>query len=147
VVNAVRPARNDLDVLVGEWQIELSFPANLEHTVVGRATCEWLEDGALLVMRSGNKSGGPPSSLSVIGKDDSADGYTILYTDDRDVSRIYQMSLKGGTWRQWRETPGFHQRFIGTFADDGTVIIARWEKSTDGAEWEHDFDLRYFKVT
>jgi hypothetical protein len=57
------------------------------------------------------------------------------------------MSLSDRTWKIWRDFPGFSQRFIGTFNEDGTLITARWEKSTDGSTWEHDFDLTYTRVT
>jgi hypothetical protein len=147
MANTASPARKDLDALAGEWQVELSFPANPPRTVLGHVSFEWLEDGAFFVMRSGNKSAGSPSSVSVIGKDDSADTFTMLYADDRGVSRIYQMSVEGGEWKQWREAPGFCQRFAGTFSDDDNTIIARWEKSSDGTQWEHDFDLRYTRMT
>jgi hypothetical protein len=70
----------------------------------------------------------------------------MLYFDSRAVSRIYQMSLSDGVWKLWREAPSFSQRFTGTFSDDGRIIRDRWEKSTDGSQWEHDFDLTYTKV-
>jgi hypothetical protein len=40
----------------------------------------------------------------------------------------------------------FWQRFTGTFSDDGSTINGRWETSSDGVSWDHDFDLRYSKV-
>jgi hypothetical protein len=61
MANTASPTRKDLDTLAGEWQVELSFPANPPRTVLGHVSFEWLEDGAFLVMRSGNKSSGPPS--------------------------------------------------------------------------------------
>jgi len=51
-----------------------------------------------------------------------------------------------GVWKLWRDAPGFSQRFTGTFSDDGRTIKGRWEKSGDGAQWDHDFDLTYTKV-
>jgi hypothetical protein len=39
----------------------------------------------------------------------------------------------------------FSQRFTGTFSDDGASIQRRWETSTDGSSWQHDFDLIYRK--
>ncbi len=53
------------------------------------------------------------------------------------------MSLEGGKWTQWRDAPAFSQRFVGVLRDNGNTITARWEKSFDGTNWEHDFDLTY----
>ena len=46
-----------------------------------------------------------------------------------------------------RDFPGFSRRFNGMFSDDNKVIAARWEKSSDGSNWEHDFDLTYTRVS
>jgi hypothetical protein len=67
----------------------------------------------------------------------------MLQTDSRGISRIYQMSLSEGVWKLWRDQPGFSQRFTGTFSDDGRTISGRMEKSSDGLQWELDFDLTY----
>ena len=57
------------------------------------------------------------------------------------------MSLRDGVWKLWRDAPGFSQRFEGRFSDDGKTISGRWEKSADGVQWEHDFDLTYTRVS
>ena len=46
----------------------------------------------------------------------------------------------------WRDTPGFSQRFEGNVSADGRTITAYWEKSFDGSQWEHDFDVTYTKI-
>jgi len=38
------------------------------------------------------------------------------------------------------------QRFSGRISDDGNTITASWEKSTGGANWEHDFDMAYRRI-
>lgn len=144
--NVPNPVLKDLEVLVGEWDIEITFPINPPGTVLGRASFEWLDDGSFLMMRSGNKTGGPPQSISVIGRDNARETYTMLYFDDRGVSRIYNMSFTGSEWKQWREAPEFSQHFTGTLSNDGHTINAEWEISKDGVTWEHDFYLTYSKV-
>ena len=57
------------------------------------------------------------------------------------------MSLNEGTWKLWREAPGFHQRYTGVFSEDGNRIMGAWEKSADGSEWLHDFDLSYIRTS
>ncbi len=142
----LNPALQRLSVLVGEWNVELAFPSDPPVTAKVRASFEWLEEGAYLQYRLGDKDAGLPYATCVIGRDDMADTYTMLYFDDRGVSRVYQMSLEGREWRQWRQAPGFSQRFSGEFSEDGNTITARWEKSTDGVSWEHDFDITYARV-
>jgi hypothetical protein len=143
------PALERLNVLVGEWNIEItemSFDEDKTAVVRGRASFEWIEGRAFLIERSEVPDTEFPRGISVIGPDDSAETYGMLYFDSRGVSRIYQMSLSGNVWKLWRDFPGFSQRFIGTFSDDRKIISARWEKSDDGSNWELDFKLTYTKV-
>ncbi len=142
------PALEELAALVGEWRVEMAFPADPPTVVRGHVTFEWLEGGAFLLMRAGGiEWEGPSGAVAVIGRDDSAETYSLLYFDARGVSRIYAMGFGGGVWTQWRSAPGFSQRFTGTFGDDGNTIAARWEKSSDGSRWEHDIDLTYRRLT
>ena len=82
----------------------------------------------------------------IIGRDEAAETYCVLYSDARGVSRIYQMSLSNGYWKQWRDALGFSQRFTGIFSADGQNIEGRWESSHDGLNWELDFNLTYQKI-
>jgi hypothetical protein len=140
------PTLSDLEALIGEWSLEILFPADPTTPVRGSVSCEWLEGGAFLIMRSGIDWSGPSGSVAVIGRDDKAETYSMLYFDARGVSRIYEMSFGDGVWKQWRSAPGFSQRFTGTLSDDGSTIAARWEKSSDGSHWDYDFDLVYTRV-
>lgn len=143
------PALKFLDVLVGDWQMELSnaaFLPNPSGTATGLVSFEWLQDGAFLMMRMGDKPSAAPDATWLIGRDDSTPIYTVLYYDSRSVSRIYQMTFSDGVWKMWRDAPGFCQRFEGKVSADGQTITARWEKSPDGTAWQHDFDLTYTKI-
>ena len=60
--------------------------------------------------------------------------------------RVYRMTFTDASWRMWRDTPEFPQRFEARLEPDAGVIRGRWEKSTDqGATWEHDFNLEYIR--
>jgi hypothetical protein len=144
--NVPNPVLKALEVLIGEWEIEIKFPVDPPGTVTGRASFEWLDDGSFLMMRAGNKTGGPPQSISVIGRDNALETYALIYFDDRGVSRIYNMSFTGNVWKQWRQSPEFSQRFTGTLSADGKTINAEWEISQDNETWEHDFYMTYAKV-
>ena len=123
-----------------------SFLPRPADTVKGLVSFEWALDGAFLVLRMGGKPSGSPEALWLIGRDESTPNYTVLYYDARSVSRVYEMSFSDGAWKMWRTAPGFWQRYEGQLHQDGKTITARWEKSSDGARWEHDFDLTYTKV-
>lgn len=143
------PALNELAPLIGEWNIEItsmSFHEDPSAIVRGQSSFAWLEAGAFLIQHSEVAASDFPRSTAVIGADDEAGIYRMLYYDSRGVARIYRMTFSGGIWTLWRDFPGFHQRFHGTFSEEGKVITAYWEKSGDGSNWERDFDLTYTKV-
>ena len=138
------PAIAHLAPLVGGWRVA-PVGVEIEEEGAPQVSFEWLEGGAFLLNRW--QSPDPfPSGVAVIGCDDSTGRCAMHYFDDRAVARLYEMSLSDGVWKQWREAPGFSQRFTGTFSDDGDTIHAAWELCRDGTHWEKDFDLVYTRV-
>jgi len=87
-----------------------------------------------------------PDNVSIIGCDAANGTYFQLYSDERGVCRVYEMSIGDGEWRLWREGAPFSQRFTGRFEDDGDTIVGRWELAEDGTNYETDFDLIYRRV-
>ena len=142
----VNQALKNLDMLVGHWNVDVSLPLDPSAVIHGQASFEWVEGGAFLLYRSQIDRAEFPRATAMIGPDDSAGTYSMLYFDSRGVSRIYAMSLSNGIWKLWRKFPGFSQRFEGRFSDDYNTITSQWEKSSDDSDWEHDFDLTYKRV-
>lgn len=142
----LNPALTDLSALVGEWSVEIALPAGPSSPVRGRVEVDWWEGGAFLVICAKVGWSGPAGSVAVIGRDAAAATNTMLYDDARGDPRIYEMSFGAGVWMQRRSAPVLSQRFTGTF-DGGDTIAARWERSSDGATWEHDLNLTYMRVT
>jgi hypothetical protein len=140
------PVLKRLDALAGEWKVEAAFASNPPGVVDGGTTFEWLEGGFFLMQRSHAEGSGIPRAHIIMGGDDTTGAYSMLYSDSRGVFRLYQMTLSDGVWKLWRDAPGFSQRFEGKFSEDGRIITAYSEKSSDGVNWEHDFDLTYTKV-
>lgn len=136
------PALKQLEPLVGEWHMTGWHPA-FPSEASGHSTFEWLEQGALLVWHFDWERPGPPSAICVIGHDDAADTYSMLYSDERGVARIYQTSLLGKVWKMWRESPGFSQRVTGIISDDGDTITGQGESSKSGLIWEQDLNVTY----
>jgi hypothetical protein len=81
----------------------------------------------------------------VMGCDAASGRYYQLYTDDRNVCRVYQMTIGGGEWSLYREGEPFNQRFTAKISDDGDTIEGRWEYD-EGDGWKTDFDLVFTRV-
>jgi hypothetical protein len=109
-------------------------------------TFAWLEGAPLLIQRTHVALPEAPDSVAVMGFDAATDAFYQLYTDERNVQRVYAMSLEGRVWKLWRDGEPFSQRFTGTLSDDGRTIAGGWEKAEDGVTWTPDFDLTYTKV-
>ena len=145
-------ADSPLERLVGTWEFEPFIEGrSMGH---GRARFEWIEDGAFLLERwhadwtdPGWVEHAPVSMQSVMGFDDTTFEVTQLYADDRGVFRVYRGTLTDQAWWLERAAPGFHQRFVGAFLDDGQTIEGRWESSPDGTAWELDFPITYRKTS
>ena len=140
-------------MLVGRWVVQVKVEG------VGSARCEfsWIEDGAYLrqytdidEIAEGTPSewrqNAPFPTIGLIGLDDSADEYTMLYADARNVFRVYRMTVADGLWTMVRRAPGFNQRFFGALSEDGDRIDARWEMSEGGEHWHTDFELTYTRA-
>jgi hypothetical protein len=144
-------AGSPLRRLIGTWEFEPVIEGRSMGR--GRATFEWIEDGAFVLERSNAEWSDPgwvenaPSLIrSIIGWDDSTGAMVSLYSDSRGVFRIYRMTLTDDAWTLERAAPDFHQRFTGTFRDDGRTIEGRWDSSPDGTNWELDFPITYRKT-
>jgi hypothetical protein len=147
-------ALRKLDVLIGRWELEPMVEGRSMGT--GHTVFEWLEGGAFVRQTADAdtppddpewRANSPLPTVVIIGLDDADGTFTVLYSDARDVFRVYRMTLEDGVWRQWRAAPGFHQRFTGAISEDGATITAMWEFSSDGESWRKDFDLVYRRTT
>lgn len=146
-------ALDRLAPFIGAWDLEPVFDDAPPVDVRGRTWFEWMEGRRFLVQRWEVPHPDAPDGLAVIGPGEGRDApYLQHYFDTRGVARVYEMSFENGVWRLWRQLPdfsplSFHQRFSGTFSEDGRKIDGRFELSEDdGTSWRKDFDLRYLKV-
>ena len=96
-----------LEPLVGEWTVEAKWPNGESWPGGGKITFEWHASGAHLVERATIDLPEAPDSVSVIGCDAANGTYFQLYSDDRGVSRVYEMSIGNGEWQLWREGEPF----------------------------------------
>ena len=140
------PALKPLSVLVGNWKTTGTHPLVPGKTFHGETSFEWIEGGAFLIMHSQIDEPEIPSGIAIFGADDTTGDCTMLYFDERGVSRLYQTSLRDNTWKWWRNAPGFSQRFSGDVSEVGKTIESHGELSRDGEHWEPDLALTYTKV-
>src|SRR3569623_316172 len=80
-------------ILIGEWTTVGIHP-QLPSPVHGHSSFEWLREVSLLLWHFNWDSNDVPNALSVIGRDDATESCSMLYSDERGVARIYQMSLQ-----------------------------------------------------
>ena len=135
-----------LEPLVGEWTLEANWPDARAWPGGGKVTFEWHASGAHLLERATADLPEAPANVSIIGCDAANGTYFQLYSDERGVCRVYEMSIGNGEWKLWREGEPFSQRFTATFGDDGNTITGRWEIAEDGTNYTTDFDLVYRRV-
>jgi hypothetical protein len=148
--NMDRPTAHEalrkLDVLVGEWTLEAAWPNGEPWPGSGRAVFEWHDSGVHLVERSTVELPEAPDGISIMGCDAANGTYVQLYSDERGVCRVYEMSIDDAEWKLWRTGAPFPQRFFGAIGEDGTSIVGRWEKAEDGTTYTTDFFLTYRRV-
>jgi len=137
---------SSLSPLIGSWETTGTHPLVPGKTFHGRTSFGWMEGGAFLVMHSQIDEPEIPSAIAVFGTDDTTGECSMLYFDERGVSRRYEVRLRDNVWEWWRNAPGFSQRFTGTIAADGRRIEGRGELSRDGATWEGDLALTYTRI-
>ncbi len=140
------PALEPFEVLVGEWQTTGSHPYLPGVTLHGRASVDWLEGGAFLIMRSEIDEPHVPQGIEIFGSDDAAKKVVMLHFDERGVSRVFDVTMTGNQLSWWRDEPSFSQRCVITIEDDGNRLISKGEMSRDGAAWEKDLELTYTRI-
>lgn len=127
---------------MGKWRVTLRW-SEATHRLVGgppeietESEIAWLGVGDILRYRVG------PADW-IIGGDEANPELSVLYADDRPVSRVYRMTWDGTVWKIWRDAPGFRQRFEGRLGNRGRSIVGHWDKCEDGKTWVRDFDMAF----
>jgi hypothetical protein len=131
-----RPALKAFEVAIGTWDTVGTHPYLPGKTLRGRATFEWMEGGAFLIMRSESDEPGHPSGIAIFGSDDGIGEFYMLYFESRDVSRKYDVTIEGNITRWQRISPDFSQVMVLTVAEDGKTIVGKGEMSKDGGRWK-----------
>jgi len=134
------------DILIGEWKTIGTHPYLPNTTLHGQTSFKWIEGGAFLIMHSEIDEEGIPSGIAIFASDNASEEYFMLYFDERNVSRKYEVSFQDNILKWWRNAPGFSQRYTWAIANDGQTIIGKGELSKDGSTWEKDLELTFTRV-
>lgn len=135
-----------LEPLLGTWTTVGRHPLVPDTVLHGRCSFERIEGGAFVLLRTATDESVIPDGLAVFGSDDTSETLSMLYFDERGVSRRYDASMQDGMFRWWRDAPDISQRFTCTVAPDGRTMEARGELSKNGGSWEPDLALTYTRV-
>jgi hypothetical protein len=138
-------ALQELEVLIGQWTMEATPPGGEPWPGEARMSFEWHESGAHVVQRWTVEMPEAPNGTAVIGCDGANGTYFQLYSDERGVCRVYEMTIGEGRWEMSREGEPFAQRFEATFEDEDT-IVGRWEIAEGDGTFRTDFDVMYRRV-
>ena len=145
-VQRPNPALEPLSQLVGVWRTTGTHPLIPGTTFHGRTSFEWHEHGAFVLMRSEIDEPEIPSAVAVVGSDDAAGTFTMIYFDERDVSRRYTVEVGDGEVSWHRDEAGFAQRMVLTIATDGDRLDAQGRMAREGGAWEDDLQLTYERI-
>lgn len=141
----VNPALKKLNSLIGDWEITGSHPLIL-NPITGKINFRWFNGKSFLIMQTDFEKSGPPNSTAIIGSDDSGEKLSMLYFDERGVSRIYEVKFNDNILQMWRDFPGFSQRFTGNIKDEGNIIEGIWELCEDNVNWNKDLETTYTRI-
>ena len=137
-------ALKPFDPLIGEWRTTGTHPLVPGKTFHGRASFSWIEGGAFLILRSEVDEPEIPSGTAILGSDDAEGTFSMLYFDERGVSRKYGVNISGDVMTWTRDDPKFRQRM--TLTIDAERIVSRSEMSREGKPWEGDLELTYERI-
>ena len=137
------PKLDGFKPLIGHWTTTGIHPMVPGRTFHGHATFDWIEGGAFLIMRTQVDEPEIPSGIAIFGTDDSNGECSMIYFDERGVSRRYETSMEGNVWKMWRDAPDISQRFAATISADAKTMTSKGELSKNGGEWEGDLELTY----
>jgi hypothetical protein len=141
------PALRPFEFLVGELRTTGTHPLVPHTTFHGRTSFAWHEGGAFLLMRSEMDEKEIPSGVAIIGSDDAAATFVMVYFDERGVSRKYDVTLTDDRLVWARDEAGFAQRNTLVIDDGDSRMVGVGEMSRGGGEWEGDLSLTYERIT
>jgi hypothetical protein len=137
-------ALKPLEFLIGDWRTTGSHPMMSGKELSGRTSFAWHEGGAFLIMRSQVDEPQFPDGVAIIGSDDTAGEFAMIYFDERGTSRLMDVAVgdRTVTWR--RDNPEFSQCL--TITVEGERLVSKGRMSRDGGPWENDLSQAFERI-
>lgn len=132
------PALQPLAFLVGEWRTNGIHPEMVGEPLAGRTSFSWHHGGAFLLMRSEVERPEFADGVAIFGSDDSAGTVTMIYFDERGLSRHYDVTVgsRTVTWR--RDNHDLSQTVTITAEDGGNTMVGEGRMAIAGGPWGED---------
>jgi hypothetical protein len=140
------PRLKAFEPFIGAWTTTGRHPMVPGKTLHGRATIDWHEGGAFVIVRSETDEPEIPSGVAIFGTDDDGDSLSMIYFDERRVSRRYEARIRPDVLEWWRSAPDLSQRNTITIAGDKQSMRGVGEMSRDGGPWGPDLGLDYTRA-
>ena len=139
------PALKKLEILIGDWEITGAHRL-IPNPITGKINFSWFNGKSFLIMSTDFNQSGPPNSTAIIGSDDKAEKLSMLYFDERGVSRIYEVKFDNNILKMERNFPGFSQRFTGILKNNENTIEGAWELCENDINWKKDLEIIYTRI-
>ena len=122
--------------LVGEWRTTGTHPMVPGKQLSGRTSFTWHEGGAFLIVRNEVDEPDFPDGVAIIGSDEAGERFSMIYFDERGVSRIMAVTVGGETVTWRHDNPDFAQSV--TITKEGGRLISKGLMSENGGKWKDD---------
>ena len=136
-------ALHGFQFLLGTWRTEGTHPLVPGKTFHGRSVFEWGFGGAFLVMHSEIDEPEVPSGIAIFGSDDAGGPWSMMYFDERGVSRRYAVTVGTDQITCERDDPAFSQTMTIRAGSDGKTLTSTGRLRRDGGSWEEDLTLTF----
>lgn len=135
-----------MDVFIGIWNTTgevLETEDAPATTMTATDTYRWLPGRHFIAHDADARFGDRPArSMEVIGYEPASRKYVARSYDDQGVSEVYEVALKGRTWR----IVGDSVRFRGRFNQDRSELTGLWELKGKTAGWQPWIRLRLVRA-
>ena len=138
------PALGQLKFLIGDWRTTGSHPIVPGKVLAGRTSFAWHQGGAFLIMHSQVDEPQFPDGVAILGSDDAAGKFAMIYFDERGTSRLLDVTVGEGTVTWRHDNPEFAQSL--TITTEGDRLVSRGRMSRGGGPWEDDLSQTFVRM-